>query len=97
MFPLVVISSSLTFATYIIGLLVSKLNGLIYVFSSSYTVNSIDYSNESLTASLSRILDTDMAEEIANYTQLNVLSQARMSILAQANQRPEAILQLLNN
>ena len=43
----------------------------------------------------SRIRDTDMAKEMMNYTQMNILTQAAQAMLAQANQQPQAILQLL--
>ncbi len=46
-------------------------------------------------SSLSRIQDTDMAREMTTYTQANIIAQAAISILAQANQRPQQILQLL--
>ena len=58
-------------------------------------INSLDTSALNLTESVSRIEDTDMAEEMANYTQYNVLTQAGTSMLAQANNRPQQILQLL--
>lgn len=61
-----------------------------------YAVRNLEYSEENLTSSLSRILDTDMASEMAEYTQLNVMSQASTAMLAQANQRPQQVLQLLN-
>jgi flagellin len=48
-----------------------------------------------MTAALSRIEDVNMAEEMSTYTQLNVLSQAGVSMVAQANERPQAILQML--
>ena len=38
-----------------------------------------------------------MAEEMTNYTQQNIISQAGMAMLAQANQRPQQVLQLLNS
>ncbi|MBE5963878.1 MAG: flagellar biosynthesis protein FlgL [Lachnospira sp.] len=60
-----------------------------------HTVSNLSVSTENLTTSLSRIEDTDMAEEMTNYTQLNVLSQAGVSMLSQANARPESVLQLL--
>lgn len=50
---------------------------------------------ESLTAAYSRVMDTDMAEEMTNYTQLDVLSQAAISMMKRSNERPESILQLL--
>ena len=57
--------------------------------------SNIDVSAENLTESLSRIEDTDMAEEMVTYTQQKVLSEAATSMLAQANARPENILSLL--
>ena len=51
--------------------------------------------NENITAALSRIEDCDMAAEMTEFTAQNVKTQAATSILAQANQRPETILQLL--
>ena len=62
-----------------------------------HTVANIDVSSESTITSLSRIQDADMAEEMTNYTQFNVISQAGISMLAQANQRPQQVLQLLNS
>ena len=50
-----------------------------------------------MTDALSRIEDTDMAEEMAQFTQMQVLSQAGTSMLSQANQRPQGLLQLLQN
>lgn len=60
-----------------------------------HTTSNLSVSNENLTAALSRIVDTDMAEEMTTYTEQNVLSQAANSMLAQANARPETVLQLL--
>ncbi|MDD3173748.1 MAG: flagellin [Herbinix sp.] len=60
-----------------------------------HSISNLDVTSENMTESLSRIEDVDMAEEMANYTQKNVLSQAGTSMLAQANQRPQAILSLL--
>lgn len=62
-----------------------------------HAINSLDVSAENLTEALSRIEDTDMAEEMANYTQLQVLTQAATSMLAQANERPQNILNLLQS
>ena len=62
-----------------------------------YTINSLTDAEQNLTESLSRIQDTDMAEEMSTYTQADILSQAGISILAQANQRPQGILTLLQN
>lgn len=60
-----------------------------------YSVSSLDSTQESMNSALSRITDVDMAEEMTNYTQSNVLQQAGVSMVAQANQLPEKVLQLL--
>lgn len=60
-----------------------------------HSIANLDTTSENMTESLSRISDTDMAEEMAEYTQRNVLAQAGTSMLAQANQRPQTILSLL--
>ncbi|MGL4343815.1 MAG: flagellin [Cellulosilyticaceae bacterium] len=60
-----------------------------------HTVNNLAVSEENLTASMSRIQDADMAQEMATFTQQNVLTQAANAMLAQANQIPQQVLQLL--
>lgn len=60
-----------------------------------HAIANLDTSGENLTEALSRIEDTDMAEEMAEYTQKSVLAQAGTSMLAQANERPQAVLSLL--
>lgn len=60
-----------------------------------HTVSNLDITNENMTASYSRIMDVDMAEEMTNYTTEQVVSQAATSMLAQANERPSQVLQLL--
>jgi len=60
-----------------------------------YTVSSLKISSENLSAAESRIRDTDMAKEMMNLTKANVLQQAATSMLAQANQAPQSVLQLL--
>ncbi len=60
-----------------------------------HSISNLDTTSENMTESLSRIEDVDMAVEMANYTQKNVLAQAGTSMLAQANQRPQMILSLL--
>ena len=59
------------------------------------TVNSLDITSENMTAAYSRIIDVDMAEEMTEYTTAQVLTQAGTSMLAQANERPSQVLQLL--
>ncbi len=60
-----------------------------------YTVKSLDISSENLSASESRIRDTDMAKEMMKLTRSNVLSSAAMNMLGQANQQPQNLLQIL--
>ncbi len=60
-----------------------------------HSISNLDVTSENMTESLSRISDVDMAQEMAEYTQKNVLAQAGTSMLAQANQRPQTILSLL--
>ena len=60
-----------------------------------FTITSLDISSENLQASESRIRDTDMAKEMMNSTRANVLQQAATSMLSQANQAPQRVLQLL--
>lgn len=55
----------------------------------------LDATDENLTTSYSRIMDVNMATEMTEYTTLQVLTQAGTSMLAQANERPQQILQLL--
>lgn len=59
------------------------------------TMASLDVTTENLTSSLSKIYDTDIAKEMTEFTSLNVLQQAGTSMLSQANQLPEKVLQLL--
>jgi len=60
-----------------------------------HTIANLDSASENMTASLSRILDADMAFEMSQFTQQNIIQQAGTSMLAQANQRPQSLLQLL--
>lgn len=59
-----------------------------------YTVTNLETANENLTSAVSRIMDTDMADEITEYTQQNVLSQSALQMLTKSNARPEGLLQL---
>ena len=60
-----------------------------------HTVNTLDVSSENMTSAYSRIMDVDMAEEMTDYTTQQVVAQAATSMLAQANERPSQVLQLL--
>ncbi|MEH7115358.1 flagellin [Neobacillus niacini] len=60
-----------------------------------FTNNSLSTTAENLTSAESRIRDVDMAKEMMTFTKNNILSQAAQAMLAQANQQPQAVLQLL--
>ncbi len=60
-----------------------------------HTINSVNVAVENLSASESRIRDTDMAAEMMNFTRSQILSQAGTAMLAQANQAPQSVLKLL--
>ena len=60
-----------------------------------HTINNLGTSSENLTSAESRIRDVDMAKEMMEYSKYNILSQASQAMLAQANQQPQGILQLL--
>jgi flagellin len=60
-----------------------------------HTVSNLDITVENMTAAYSRIMDVDMAEEMTTYSTQQVLSQAGISMMAQANERPSQVLQLL--
>lgn len=61
-----------------------------------HTIENLDTASLNMTEAMSRIEDADMAEEMTNFTQQNVLQQAGTAMLAQANERPQTILSLLN-
>ena len=60
-----------------------------------HTINSVNVAIENLSASESRIRDTDMAQEMMSFTRSQILSQAGTAMLAQANSAPQGVLQLL--
>ena len=60
-----------------------------------HTVSNLEVTVENMTAAYSRIMDVDMAEEMTTYSTQQVLSQAGTSMMAQANERPSQVLQLL--
>ena len=60
-----------------------------------HTINSVNVAIENLSASESRIRDTDMASEMVAFTRANILQQAGTAMLAQANQAPQSVLSLL--
>ncbi|GAA3253258.1 flagellin [Dactylosporangium siamense] len=60
-----------------------------------HTINNLNVAVENLSASESRIRDTDMAQEMVSFTRSQILTQAGTSMLAQANQAPQNVLSLL--
>ena len=60
-----------------------------------HTINNLGVQAENITAAESRIRDVDMAKEMMSYTKNNILVQASQAMLAQANQVPQGVLQLL--
>lgn len=60
-----------------------------------HTINNLGTSSENLTAAESRVRDVDMAKEMMEQTKNNILAQAAQAMLAQANQQPQGVLQLL--
>jgi len=60
-----------------------------------HTINNLGTSSENLSAAESRVRDVDMAKEMMNFSKNNILSQAAQAMLAQANQQPQGVLQLL--
>ncbi len=60
-----------------------------------HTINNLSVTTENMTSAESRIRDTDIAEEMMAYTKNNILVQSSQAMLAQANQIPQGVLQLL--
>jgi flagellin len=60
-----------------------------------HTISNLTVSSENLTAAESRVRDVDMAKEMMEFTKNNILNQASTAMLAQANQQPQGVLQLL--
>jgi flagellin len=60
-----------------------------------HTINNLGAASENLSAAESRIRDVDMAKEMMEYTKNSILTQAAQAMLAQANQQPQGVLQLL--
>jgi len=60
-----------------------------------HTIANLNNASENLTAAESRVRDVDMAKEMMNFSKNNILNQAAQAMLAQANQTPQGVLQLL--
>lgn len=83
-----------------VGVAINRLSGIrsklgAYQNRLESVVESNEINHENMTAAYSGILDTDMSEEYTNYSTYQILSQASTSVLAQANERPAQVLQLL--
>ncbi len=76
---------------------VSKLRGTFGAIQNrlEHTINNLAVSTENISAAESRIRDVDMAKEMMSYTKNNILVQSAQAMLAQANQVPQSVLQLL--
>lgn len=89
-----------TAAIDIVGNAINQLSGVrakigAYANRLEHTITNLDTTEENMTASYSRIMDVDMATEMTEYSTVQVLVQASTSMLAQANERPQQVLQLL--
>lgn len=83
-----------------VGVAINRLSGIrsklgAYQNRLEAVVESNEINHENMTAAYSGILDTDMSEEYTKYSTYQILSQASTSVLAQANERPAQVLQLL--
>lgn len=91
---------SATASIDVVGKAINYLSGVrakigAYTNRLEHTITNLDTTEENMTAAYSRIMDVDMAEEMTEYTTVQVLVQASTSMLAQANERPQQVLQLL--
>ncbi len=91
---------SATAAIDIIGDAINQLSSVrakigAYANRLEHTITNLDTSEENITSAYSRIMDVDMATEMTEYSTVQVLVQASTSMLAQANERPQQVLQLL--
>lgn len=77
--------------------MVSKVRGTFGAIQNrlEHTINNLAVSTENISAAESRIRDVDMAKEMMSYTKNNILVQSAQAMLAQANQVPQSVLQLL--
>ncbi len=83
-----------------IGDAINQLSGIrakigAYCNRIEHTVTNLDVTEENMTASYSRIMDVDMATEMTEYSTVQVLVESSTAMLAQANERPQSVLQLL--
>ncbi|MCI9329755.1 MAG: flagellin, partial [Ruminococcus sp.] len=93
-------SSSARNAISLINTAIDKISSMRSTFGAlqnrlEHTINNLGVQHENLSAAESRIRDVDMAKEMMAYTKNNILVQASQAMLAQANQVPQGVLQLL--
>ena len=93
-------SSSARNAISLINTAINKISSMRSTFGAlqnrlEHTINNLGVQHENLSAAESRIRDVDMAKEMMAYTKNNILVQASQAMLAQANQVPQGVLQLL--
>ncbi len=76
---------------------VSKIRGKLGAYQNriEHTINNLSAMRENLTDAESRVRDTDVAEEMMKYTKNSIMNQAAQAMLAQSNQQPQGVLQLL--
>ena len=89
-----------TAAIDVIGNAINELSGIrakigAYANRIEHTITNLDTTTENMTASYSRIMDVDMATEMTEYSTVQVLVESSTAMLAQANERPQSVLQLL--
>ena len=89
-----------TAAIDIVGDAINQLSGIrakigAYANRIEHTIANLDNTEENMTAAYSRIMDVDMATEMTEYSTVQVLVQSSTAMLAQANERPQSVLQLL--
>lgn len=89
-----------TAAIDVIGKAINELSGIrakigAYANRIEHTITNLNTTTENMTASYSRIMDVDMATEMTEYSTVQVLVESSTAMLAQANERPQSVLQLL--
>lgn len=89
-----------TAAIDVIGKAINDLSGIrakigAYANRIEHTITNLNTTTENMTASYSRIMDVDMATEMTEYSTVQVLVESSTAMLAQANERPQSVLQLL--
>ena len=77
------------------GLIVSSTGALQTKNNDVLAARELDETQEDMTTAYSGLMDTDMASEMTEYTQQNILEQAAVSVLSQANDIPQQVLSLL--